>query len=110
MSAVSNVSGGGSSDGVKFSLERMAQLHDEAETYETSFKNSIEEIKSLVETIGTMWTSEETGTYEKFKELFDEKYPKLTEGDDLMKEFCSAVETKMNEFNEAATQSMNLFD
>ncbi len=97
-------------DGVRFNLAEMENLHAEACQHEKNFKSGIEEINTLVSEIHDIWTSEETGTYEAFENLFKEKYPRLLEGDQCMANFCQKVEQKKEDFKQAAQDSINLFE
>ena len=97
-------------EGVKFNLEEMENMYVEASNHEANFRNGIEEINNIVSQIHDIWTSEETGTYEAFENLFKEKYPKLQEGDDCMKKFCEKVQEKKEDFKQAAQDSINLFE
>ena len=85
-------------DGLSFSLEEMRQLAADVNTQETIFANGVEEIKTIVEEIHSLWTSEETGTYEAFKALFDEKYPSLEEADSMMKSYYQLIDQKADDF------------
>ena len=95
------------SDRLAFNLAEMENLYLEASKYEKSFRSGIQEMDKIVEEIGTMWTSGETGTYENFKQWFKQKLPALNEGDDYMKTFCNKVEEKRNDFEGAAKRENN---
>lgn len=97
-------------DGIKFGLARMEAVYSQAKSDETVFKNSIDEIYQLINEIGALWTSEETGTYEAFKKMFDDKYPRLDEGDKLMETFCNKIEQKKTDFAKASSDSLSLFE
>ncbi len=97
-------------DIVKFNLAEMQNLYDEASNYENTFKTGIDELEQLVKGLSEVWTSNETGTYESFKSLFDEKLPLLLSGDECMKEFCDKVKTKKEDFDQAAKDTINLFN
>lgn len=97
-------------DGLSFSLEDMRTLASDVATQEKQFKDGVEQIKALVEKIHEIWTSEETGTYEEFKALFDAKYPNLLDGDAMMVEFKNLVERKADDFEDAANRSKAAFE
>ena len=88
----------------------MENLHAEASKHEAAFREGIREMDRIVEEISSMWTSDETGTYETFKQLFKEKLPALNEGNDYMKAFCNKVEEKRNDFESAANRTNSSFN
>ena len=97
-------------DVVRFNLAEMENLHAEASKHEAAFREGIREMDKIVEELSSMWTSNETGTYETFRQLFKEKLPALDEGDNYMKAFCDKVEQKKNDFQNAANRTNSSFN
>lgn len=97
-------------DGVKFSLAEMENTYLQASNDQETFSKSIDEINKIVNELSSVWTSDETNTYETFKQLFNEKYPALVEGNEMMKTFCSKIQEKKEDFQEAAQRSINMFN
>ena len=96
--------------GLKFTLSEMEATHSEALGYYNRYKESVESLNSLMEALPASWKSEETQTYERFLEMYKEKYPKLTEAAEMMEKFCTKLEQKKNDFEDAAQQSINSFE
>ncbi len=94
-------------DVVRFNLAEMENLYLEASKHEAAFRGGIREMDKIVEELSSLWTSDETGTYETFRQLFKEKLPSLNEGDDYMKAFCNKVEEKRSDFQSAANRTNN---
>ncbi len=98
------------SDGLSFGLEAMRDLAEEVQQQERKYIDGVEQIQSLITRMGEIWTSKETGTYEAFKALFDEKYPDLIDGDHLMLEFKENINKYADNFENAANESKNSYE
>lgn len=98
------------SDGLSFGLEAMRDLAEDVQTQEKIYKDGVDQIQSLITRIGEIWTSKETGTYEAFKALFDEKYPDLIDGDNLMLEFKKSINTYADNFEGASNESKSKYE
>lgn len=94
---------------LKFSIAEMTSIHASAVTYQSAYSDAIESLKTEISVLSNNWKSDETGTYEAFKQKFDEKIGTLELARDMMKEFCDRIESKKNEFEDAATTAKGLF-
>lgn len=97
-------------DEISFSLEQMENVYLEAYGYYDIFKNSIDEIDLSIESLGKIWTSNETGTYEQFKQMYKEKYPTLVEAKDMMEQFINVLNQKKEDFQQAANDTISSFE
>jgi len=95
---------------LQFSIAEMQETYATALKYQETYTNALESLKKEIEHLSNNWVSDETGTYEAFKEKFDEKLVRLEEARDMMKEFCNQLEIKMQEFQDAATTAKNAFE
>mgnify|MGYP003183414707 CR=1 FL=1 len=98
------------SDGLSFGLEAMRDLALDIEKQEKLYRDSVDQIQTLITKIGQSWTSEETGTYEAFKNLFEQKYPSLIDGDTLMLEFKKSINTHADNFEGASKESIAKYE
>ena len=87
---------------LQFTLGEMDNLYAEATGYKNQFKAAIENLGAAVKELAGYWSSEETGTYQKFQTLYNEKKQILQEALDYMTKFCAKVETKRADFKAAA--------
>ena len=94
---------------LKFSIEGLTNLYDEALKYQQNYSTSIANLDKEIANLGNNWTSNETGTYEEFVARDNEKKGKLQEADSLMLEFCNKVQTKAKEFEDATMKAKNAF-
>ena len=69
-------------------------------------KEALETVKNEIIKIGDNWISGDTGTYEAFKEKFEEKEAKLNDAVILMQEFVNNILLKIDAY-ESATQSVD---
>ena len=95
---------------LEFTLSKMESTYDEVLGYYHEYKNSIEQLKIIVEELKNIWISEETNTYEEFYQLFKEKYPKLQEASIMMEQFCNKIEEKKEEFKQISNDSIKSFE
>ena len=58
---------------LQFTLGEMDNLYAEATGYKNQFKAAIENLDAAVKELAGYWSSEETGTYQKFQTLYNEK-------------------------------------
>ena len=93
-----------------FTVSKMEELHADAINYFEIYKNSLEEMNRIINELPTIWTSNETYTYQEFFQKYKEKYPKLLEARDMMNKFCNQIEKKKNEFIEVSNNSINSFE
>ena len=91
---------------LSFNINKLKDLYNEALTNLNKCKEAFETVKSEMIKIGDNWTSNETKTYESFKEKFEEKEGKLNEMILLMQEFVNNLSMKINDY-ESATQKIN---
>lgn len=87
---------------LQFGLGEMDSLYSEATGYKNQFKAAIENLDAAVNELAGYWTSEETGTYQRFQTLYKEKKAVLQEALDYMTKFCAKIEEKREDFKEAA--------
>ena len=87
---------------LQFTLGDMENLYSEATGYKDKFKAAIENLDAAVKELGGYWSSEETGTYQQFQNLYNEKKAILQEALDYMTKFCIKVDQKRADFKEAA--------
>lgn len=87
---------------LKFGLGEMDSLYSEATGYRGQFKTAMENLDAAVSELAGYWTSEETGTYQRFQTLYKEKKAVLQEAHDYMNKFCQKVAEKREDFKEAA--------
>ena len=95
---------------VSFTLSKMEEVFSEGSECEVAFANAIAALDANIANLANYWVSSETGTYEAFKALYDQKKPKLQEADQLMKEFLAKIEERKNRYSEAATRTINMFE
>ena len=91
---------------LQFSLDGMEGLYDEAVGYKNNFKKAMDDLDAAVKELGQYWTSDETGTYQQFQSLYNEKKNLLISAYDYMEKFCAKIESKKNDFK-AAADSVN---
>lgn len=96
-------------DLLKFSLEEMQTVLEQARKYQASYANAINSLETEIAELGSNWTSRETGTYEAFKAKYDEKIVSLKNANDMMIEFCNQISSKIAEFEDATSAAKNLF-
>ena len=58
----------------------------------------------------TIWISGKTGSYEQFKNLYEEKKVKLIEASVLMSKICKRLEEKILNFKELTQNTINYFE
>ena len=87
---------------LQFSLEGMDSLYEEATGYKNQFKAAIDNLDAAVKELSEYWTSEETGTYQQFQTLYNEKKQILTAAYDYMSKFCLKIDEKRADFKAAA--------
>ena len=97
-------------NGVGFTLSKMGELYTNATECEKAYAEAVAGLESNISSLASYWTSAETGTYEAFKQLFDEKLKTLKEADELMKQFCQKIEERKEIFNDAAKKTIGLFE
>ncbi len=95
---------------LQFTLEEMEGLYAEATSYTQQFQAAIENLDSAVKELSGYWTSEETGTYQTFQNLYNTKKQTLLSALDYMKQFCAKVEEKRADFQEASNNIKNRFE
>ena len=91
---------------LSFNLNKLKDLYNEALNNLNKYKEALETVKSEIIKIGDNWTSSDTGTFEAFKEKFEEKEGRLNEAVTLMQEFVNNLLMKINDY-ESATQKVN---
>ena len=95
---------------LNFTLSEMEALYNEAYNYYEVFKSSIKELDSVINSMENSWISKETHTYETFKELYKEKYPKLKNAEDAMLLFCKKMEEKKEQLERTSNEVINSFE
>lgn len=95
---------------LSFTLEEMEALHGEATAYTAQFQAAIENLDSAVKELAGYWTSEETGTYQAFQSLYNEKKQTLLAALEYMKKFCAKIEEKRSDFSAASNKVKNTFE
>ena len=91
---------------LSFNLAKLNELYNQALDNLNKYKESLDSVKSEITKIGDNWISTDTGTYEAFKEKFEEKESRLNEAVTLMQEFVNILSLKINDY-EAASQKVN---
>ena len=87
-------------------MSRLKDLYNEALNNLNKYKEALETVKNEIIKIGDNWISGDTGTYEAFKEKFEEKEAKLNDAVILMQEFVNNILLKIDAY-ESATQSVD---
>lgn len=95
---------------LQFTLEEMDALYQEATAYTQQFEAAIENLDNAVNELSGYWTSEETGTYQSFQNLYKTKKQTLIAARDYMKKFCAKVSEKRSDFTAAANKVKNTFE
>ena len=95
---------------LQFTLEEMEALYSEAQSYTQQFRAAIENLDSAVKELSGYWASEETGTYQEFQNLYNEKKATLVSALEYMNRFCAKVEEKRADFAEASNNIKNRFE
>lgn len=90
---------------LSFDLNKLKDLYNEALNNLNKYKEALETVKNEIIKIGDNWISSDTGTYEAFKEKFEEKEAKLNDAVILMQEFVNNILLKIDAY-ESATQSV----
>lgn len=96
-------------DGVAFTLAQMETLFNDASECQKAYENAVKNLETEVGAMKSFWTSNETGTYEEFKALFDQKLPTLQEANTMMIQFCNKINEKKAAYQEAANRTINMF-
>ena len=96
--------------GVSFTLSKMEEVYLKGSECEKAYADAVSGLESNVASLAGYWTSSETGTYEAFKALFDEKLVKLKEADELMKQFLQKIDERRERYQEAAERTKGLFE
>ena len=89
-------------DNISFKLSGMEDTREEAQNLTNKFGAVMNELNNSVVGLGQVWTSDETGTYETFKQKYDEKKKVLDEAKATMQSFCNKLEEKQGDFQSAA--------
>ena len=95
---------------LQFTLEEMEGLYSEASALTQQFQAAIENLDSAVKELGVYWTSDETGTYQSFQNLYNTKKQTLVAALDYMKQFCQKVDQKRVDFQDASNKVKNSFE
>ena len=95
---------------LRFTLKDMDSVYAEATGYTTDFKAAMDNLDNSVNALGGYWTSDETGTYQTFQELYNTKKQTLIEAYEYMKKFCAKIDEMRSEFDSASTNSKNRFE
>ena len=74
---------------LSFDLNKLKDLYNETLNNLNKYKEALEIVKSEIKKIGDNWISNDTGTFETFKEKFEEKEGKLNEAVTMMQEFAN---------------------
>ena len=93
-----------------FTLEEMDSVYAQATAYTNSFKAAIDSLDSTVKELSGYWTSEETGTYQAFQNLYNTRKQTLTEAYEYMRKFCAKIEEMRENFDAAANSVKNRFE
>ncbi len=91
---------------LSFNLAKLNELKSQALDNLNKYKEALDSVKNEITKIGDNWISTDTGTYEAFKEKFEEKEGRLNEAVILMQEFVNNLSIKINEY-ESATANLN---
>lgn len=95
---------------LQFTLEGMEELYAEASAYTQKFSEAISSLDSAINELSGYWTSEETGTYQAFQNLYNAKKQTLVAALEYMKKFCAKVEEKRADFESASNRVKNTFE
>ena len=95
---------------LQFTLEEMEEVYAQATAYTNSFKATIDSLDSTIQSLATYWTSDETGTYQTFKSLYETRKQTLTEAYEYMKKFCAKIEEMKNNLDEASNRANSKFE
>lgn len=95
---------------LQFTLEEMDSLYEEATAYTQQFDAAIQNLDSAVNELSGYWTSEETGTFQEFQNLYKTKRKTLVEAKEYMSKFCAKVAEKRSDFSAAANKVKNTFE
>lgn len=93
-----------------FTLEEMDTLHSQATAYTNQFRAAIENLDSAVSELSGYWTSEETGTYQEFQNLYNTRKKTLLDALEYMNKFCAKIEEKRADFESASNKVKNTFE
>ena len=95
---------------LQFTLEEMEGVYAQATAYTNSFKATIESLDSTVKGLAAYWTSDETGTYEAFKNLYENKKRTLEEAYEYMTKFCAKIEEMKESLDAASSTTKSKFE
>ena len=95
---------------LEFNLAEMEGLYVEATSYMQQFQAAIENLDSAINELSGYWTSDETGTYQAFKQLYNTRKQTLLSALDYMKQFCAKLEEKRMDFQDASNKVKNSFE
>ena len=95
---------------LNFTLSEMENIYNEAYEYYNVYKSAIKELDTVINNMSDSWISKETHTYEAFKELYKEKYPKLKQTEEAMLFFCKKIEEKKMQLEETSNTVINSFE
>lgn len=90
-----------------FSLSEMGETYNRAVSYTNKYESAINAIDSAIKQLAEVWKSSETGTYDKFLDLYNGKRQSLFDALELMKRFCKKLSDKEGDFDEASTAIKN---
>ena len=90
---------------LSFDLNKLKDLYNEDLNNINKYKEALETVKNEIIKIGDNWISGDTGTYDAFKEKFEEKEAKLNDAVILMQEFVNNILLKIDAY-ESAIQSV----
>ena len=93
-----------------YSIEELEKIYEEANSYYLTYKNSLESLNRIINNMQTIWISGKTGSYEQFKNLYEEKKVKLIEASILMSKICKRLEEKILNFKELTQNTINYFE
>ena len=95
---------------ISFTLNELDEVYLEALKYYQTYKKSIDLLKRIVDELQKYWQSEETGTYESFITLFNEKYKVLLDIGEQMKQYCDKLNEKKSSLQFASKSVINNFE
>ena len=95
---------------LSYSLKEMDAIWEESLGYYHEYKESVDSLKQIVEELKNCWQSNETGSFEEYQKLFQEKYKKLLEIEVLMKRLIDVLEQKRKAYQEASEDVIESFE
>ena len=95
---------------ISYTLSELDNLYKDAYQFFLTYKDSLNSLNTIIESLPKTWVSDETQSYEHFIELYKVKYQKLLDASQMMEKFCQMIEIKKNELAEASRETIVSFE